>query len=68
MDIWHLVFLAVAAGATGLAWGYRGQRDIEREQVVFLRRQLGSEPPPAAEQRSRSTAVAPVRPYSTERA
>jgi len=47
MDILHLIFLAVAAGATGLAWGYRGQRDIEREQVTFLRRQLGSEPPPA---------------------
>lgn len=32
---------ALAAGAFGaLAYGYRGQRDQEREQVVYLRRQL----------------------------
>jgi hypothetical protein len=57
MDIWHLVFLAVAAGATGLAWGYRGQRDIEREQVTFLRAQGGYKEPPAQE-RPQSKAVA----------
>jgi hypothetical protein len=59
MDIWHLVFLAVAAGATGLAWGYRGQRDIEREQVTFLRTQGGYTPPPAqTAERPTSKAVA----------
>jgi hypothetical protein len=58
MDIWHLVFLAVAAGATGLAWGYRGQRDIEREQVTFLRAQGGYKEPPA---QSTSKDVAPFR-------
>jgi hypothetical protein len=60
MDIWHLVFLAVAAGATGLAWGYRGQRDIEREQVTFLRAQGGYKEPPAQE-RPQPKALAPLR-------
>lgn len=53
MDIWHLVFLGFAAACGGLAWGYRGQRDIQREQVTFLRVQGGYTPPPA------STALAP---------
>lgn len=51
MDVWHLVFLGFAAACGGLAWGYRGQRDIQREQVTFLRAQGGYTPPPAAEQR-----------------
>lgn len=34
---------ALAAGAFGaLAYGYRGQRDQEREQVVYLRKELAS--------------------------
>lgn len=36
--------LVAAAGACGLAWGYRGQRDQEREQVVYLRAQLAPKP------------------------
>lgn len=32
---------AVLAGAAGsLAYGYRGQRDQEREQVTYLRKEL----------------------------
>ena len=40
---------ALAAGAFGaLAYGYRGQRDQEREQVIYLRKQLDARtnPPP----------------------
>lgn len=45
---------ALAAGAFGaLAYGYRGQRDQEREQVMYLRKQLEARtnPPPPNEQR-----------------
>lgn len=35
------LLLACLAGAAGaLAYGYRGQRDLEREQVTYLRKQL----------------------------
>ena len=40
---------ACFAGAAGaLAYGYRGQRDMEREQVIYLRKQLEARtnPPP----------------------
>lgn len=38
---------ALAAGAFGaLAYGYRGQRDQEREQVIYLRKQLEVRNPP----------------------
>ena len=40
MGIESAIALAAAFGAAGLAWGYRGQRDQEREQVVYLRAQL----------------------------
>lgn len=43
------VVAACAAGAFGaLAYGYRGQRDQEREQVMYLRKQLETRtnPPP----------------------
>ena len=40
------VLTAIAGAATALAYGYRGQRDLEREQVTYLRKQLASEPPP----------------------
>lgn len=37
------IALALAAGAFGaLAYGYRGQRDQEREQVVYLRHELAA--------------------------
>lgn len=42
--------LLALGGAVGVAYGYRGQRDIERDQVVYLRKQIGQgrdEPPPA---------------------
>ncbi len=45
---------ALAAGAFGaLAYGYRGQRDQEREQVIYLRKQLEvrSNPPPSSDAR-----------------
>jgi hypothetical protein len=42
-----VISVAAACGFAGLAYGYRGQRDIEREQVVFLRKQLGTGEPPA---------------------
>jgi len=45
---------ALAAGAFGaLAYGYRGQRDQEREQVIYLRKQLEARvnPPPPNESR-----------------
>lgn len=45
---------ALAAGAFGaLAYGYRGQRDQEREQVVYLRKQLEARtnPPPSNDAR-----------------
>lgn len=35
-----VIAVACAFGAAGLAWGYRGQRDQEREQVGYLRDQL----------------------------
>jgi hypothetical protein len=44
---------ALAAGAFGaLAYGYRGQRDQEREQVVWLRKELADvrKPPPPTPQ------------------
>lgn len=40
MEIATVIAVACAFGAGGLAWGYRGQRDQEREQVVYLRAQL----------------------------
>ena len=49
---------ALAAGFFGaLAYGYRGQRDQEREQVVWLRKELADvrKPPPP-------TPLAPPRP------
>jgi len=47
------VFAIVAGGATALAYGYRGQRDQEREQVIYLRKQLEARvnPPPPNESR-----------------
>lgn len=36
----YAVLAALAGGAIALAYGYRGQRDQEREQVVYLRSQL----------------------------
>lgn len=40
--------LLALGGAVGVAYGYRGQRDIERDQVGYLRKQLGTgDPPPA---------------------
>lgn len=55
---------ALAAGAFGaLAYGYRGQRDQEREQVIYLRKQLEARtnPPPnesrGAQQRSNVPAL-----------
>lgn len=44
---------ALAAGFFGaLAYGYRGQRDQEREQVVWLRKELADvrKPPPPTPQ------------------
>lgn len=63
----YAVGFALLAGAAGaLAYGYRGQRDQEREQVVYLRQQLREArglPPAKSQQRdeqepSKSTAVA----------
>jgi hypothetical protein len=43
MIITAAILAAVFAGAAGaLAYGYRGQRDQEREQVNYLRGQLAS--------------------------
>lgn len=61
---------ALAAGAFGaLAYGYRGQREQFREQVVWLRRELATlrgTPPPrgdeataSRETKSTATAVTP---------
>jgi hypothetical protein len=60
MDVLHLIFLGVAAACAGLAWGYRGQRDIQREQVTFLRAQGGYKEPPAQD-RPQPKALAPLR-------
>lgn len=57
---------ALAAGAFGaLAYGYRGQRDQEREQVVYLRKELATAraPTPTTPQ---STAVVPRGPHAIE--
>jgi hypothetical protein len=62
----YAVLAALAGGAIALAYGYRGQRDQEREQVVYLRGQLREArglPPAKSQQRdeqepSKSTAVA----------
>lgn len=40
----YAVLTAIAGGAIALAYGYRGQRDQEREQVVYLRAQLAPKP------------------------
>lgn len=41
MTLIALIILAVITGAAGaLAYGYRGQRDQEREQVTYLRKQV----------------------------
>lgn len=45
MGVETVVACSLAMLASGLAWGYRGQRDLEREQVTYLRKQLASEPP-----------------------
>lgn len=66
MEIAALI-TALAAGAFGaLAYGYRGQRDQEREQVQWLRKELasmrGSTPPTNdREQASTSRALTSVR-------
>lgn len=46
MGVEIVIACSFAMLASGLAWGYRGQRDLEREQVTYLRKQLASEPPP----------------------
>ena len=53
MEISALIAACVAGAASALAYGYRGQRDQEREQVVYLRKQLEARtnPPPPNEQR-----------------
>jgi len=52
METIAAILCACFAGAAGaLAYGYRGQRDQEREQVVYLRKQLEARtnpPPPDA--------------------
>lgn len=40
----YAILTAIAGGAIALAYGYRGQRDQEREQVVYLRAQLAGTP------------------------
>lgn len=41
MDVFHLLLAALAAGGAALAWGYRDSRDAAREQINYLRGQLG---------------------------
>jgi len=61
MDVLHLIFLGVAAGASGLAFGLHRESADRREQIEYLRKQLGHEPPPAATQaRPDGRALAPV--------
>lgn len=54
---------ALAAGAFGaLAYGYRGQRDQEREQVVWLRKELATlrgSPSPRSDEASASRDAKP---------
>ncbi|MGE0533173.1 MAG: hypothetical protein AB7P35_17830 [Hyphomonadaceae bacterium] len=61
IDITAMIF-ALAAGAAGaLAYGYRGQREQEREQVTYLRKRLERfEPQPEPSAPQRSTAVTTV--------
>lgn len=40
MIIGLVVAIALAGAAAGLAWGYRGARDSEREHNQYLRQQL----------------------------
>lgn len=57
------VFAIVAGGATALAYGYRGQRDQEREQVVWLRKELASlrgAPPPRGDEAAASRDTKPT--------
>ena len=43
METVAAILCACFAGAAGaLAYGYRGQRDQEREQVVYLRKELAA--------------------------
>lgn len=53
---------ALCAGAFGaLAYGYRGQRDQEREQVVWLRKELATlrGSPPRSDEASASRDAKP---------
>jgi len=61
MDVLHLVFLGVAAGASGLAFGLHRESADRREQIEYLRKQLGHEPPPAVSARPDNRSLAPVR-------
>lgn len=60
MDWMHLLFFGAACAGVGFAYGYRGQRDIHRDQVSYLRRQLGgdyrADPPPKEPKTSAITA------------
>lgn len=63
MDVLHLIFAALAAGAIGVAVGFYREASREREQVDYLRKRLArfdGDLPPAATQRSDSRALAPV--------
>ena len=54
METVAAILCACFAGAAGaLAYGYRGQRDQEREQVIYLRKQLEARtnPPPSSDAR-----------------
>lgn len=63
MEISALVAACFAGAAGALAYGYRGQRDMEREQVVYLRKQLeATRTPPSTP----STAVAHPGPRAIE--
>jgi len=52
MDWMHLLFAACATGFGGLAWGYRTQAAAEREQITYLRKQLGDPPAPTPTSRA----------------
>ncbi len=52
MEVGFAITLFVSGAASALAYGYRCQRDQEREQVVWLRKELADvrKPPPPTPQ------------------
>lgn len=57
MEFSALIAACLAGACGALAYGYRGQRDMEREQVVYLRKELAAARAPTPPTGSTAVAV-----------